>query len=104
MQKSILIVEQYLMDSEFDVADFAEKLNLSKSTLYRKIKTITGLSPVEFIRNIRLKHACKILKKQSLHIAEVAYAVGFSDPNYFTLCFKAQFNITPTDYRKSEQN
>ncbi len=102
MQKSIQIVEQFLAESEFDVADFAEKLNLSKSTLYRKIKTITGLSPVEFIRNIRMKHACKILRSSSLHIAEIAYAVGFSDPNYFTLCFKAEFNITPSDYRKSE--
>ncbi|TFD99060.1 response regulator transcription factor [Dysgonomonas capnocytophagoides] len=101
LQKAIRIIEQHLSDSEFDVAIFAEKLHLSKSSLYRKIKTMTGLSPVEFTRNIRLKHACQILQNQSLPISEVAYTVGFSDPNYFTLCFKAEFNITPTDYRKN---
>lgn len=101
LQKAIRIIEQHLSDSEFDVTIFAEKLHLSKSSLYRKIKTMTGLSPVEFTRNIRLKHACLILQNQSLPISEVAYTVGFSDPNYFTLCFKAEFNITPTDYRKN---
>lgn len=101
LEKAIRIIEQHLSNNDFDITLFAEKLYLSKSTLYRKIKNMTGLSPVEFIRNIRLKHACRILQNQSMPISEVAYTVGFSDPNYFTLCFKAEFNITPTDYRKN---
>jgi AraC-like DNA-binding protein len=63
---------------------------------------MTGLSPVEFIRNIRLKHACRMLENQSTSVAEVAYKVGFSDPNYFALCFKTEFGTTPSDYRKRE--
>ncbi len=73
---------------------------MSKSSLYRKIKTMTGLSPIEFIRNIRLKHACQMLKDKSISISEVAYSVGFSDPKYFTSCFKTEFNITPSEYQK----
>lgn len=100
LKKSVEIIEKYLADSEFNINIFADEMFLSKSTLYRKIKMITGMSPIEFIRNIRLKHACQILKNQSISISEVAYLVGFSDPNYFSQCFKNEFNITPKDYRK----
>jgi AraC-like DNA-binding protein len=79
----------------------ADKLNMSKSSLYRKIKSVTGLSPRDFIRNIRLKHACIRLKDKSVPISEVAYSVGFSDPKYFTACFKQEFNLTPSEYQKS---
>lgn len=61
---------------------------------------MTGLSPVEFIRNIRLKHACQLLENKSMSVSEVAYLVGFLDPKYFTSCFKAEFDITPKDFRK----
>lgn len=100
LKKVVSVIEKYLSESEFDVNLFADEMHLSKSTLYRKLKNITGLSPVEFIRNIRLKHACRMLKNQSVSISEVAYSVGFSDPNYFTQCFKNEFDITPKDYKK----
>lgn len=100
LKNAIEIIERYLSESEFDVNTFAEYLNMSKSSLYRKIKTMTGLSPIEFIRNIRLKHACQMLKDKSISISEVAYSVGFSDPKYFTSCFKTEFNITPSEYQK----
>lgn len=98
---AIEIIEKHLSETEFDINTFAEHLNMSKSSLYRKIKTMTGLSPIEFIRNIRLKHACQMLKDKSVSISEVAYSVGFSDPKYFTSCFKSEFNMTPTEYQKS---
>jgi signal transduction histidine kinase/DNA-binding response OmpR family regulator len=100
LSRAIGIIEENITDSELDIGLFADKLFLSKSTLYRKLKTMTGLSPVEFIRNIRLKHACRMLENQSTTVAEVAYKVGFSDPNYFALCFKTEFGTTPSDYRK----
>ena len=56
---------------------------------------------IEFIRNIKLKHACLMLKDKSISISEVAYAVGFSDPKYFTSCFKSEFNLTPSEYQKN---
>lgn len=101
LNNAISVIEEYLSESDFDVNTFAERLNMSKSSLYRKIKTMTGLSPIEFIRNIRLKHACQMLKDQAISISEVAYSVGFSDPKYFTSCFKGEFNMTPSDYQKS---
>ncbi|NDV84649.1 hybrid sensor histidine kinase/response regulator transcription factor [Bacteroides sp. 51] len=101
LKKAVAIIEEYLSEFDFDVNIFAERLHMSKSSLYRKIKTMTGLSPVEFIRNIKLKHACQMLKSSSISIAEVAYSSGFSDPKYFTTCFKTEFNMTPRDYQKS---
>ena len=101
LEKAIHIIEHHISEPEFDINDFADHLNLSKSSLYRKIKTMTGLSPIEFIRNIKLKHACLMLKDKSISISEVAYAVGFSDPKYFTSCFKSEFNLTPSEYQKN---
>lgn len=103
LTKAIEIIENYISESEFDVNTFANELCLSKSTLYRKVKAITGMAPVEFIRNIRLKHACQILKDSSISISEVAYSVGFSDPKYFTSCFKTEFNITPREFQKNNK-
>lgn len=100
LNNAIEIIEKFLSETEFDVNTFAEHLNMSKSSLYRKIKTMTALSPIEFIRNIRLKHACLMLKDKSISISEVDYSVGFSDPKYFTSCFKSEFNITPSEYQK----
>ena len=65
------------------------------------MKTMTGLAPNEFIRNIRLKHACRMLKSPNVSISEVAYSTGFSDPKYFTYCFKNEFGMTPREYQKS---
>lgn len=101
LNSAIKIIEDHLSETEFDVNTFAENLNMSKSSLYRKMKTMTGLSPIEFIRNIRLKHACQMLKDKAVPISEVAYSVGFSDPKYFTSCFKLEFNVTPSDFQRN---
>lgn len=101
LNNAIKIIEDHLSESEFDVNTFAEHLHMSKSSLYRKMKTMTGLSPIEFIRNIRLKHACQMLKDKAVSISEVAYSVGFSDPKYFTSCFKLEFNVTPSDFQRN---
>ena len=101
LKKSVEVIQCNLSNSDFDVNHFAKEMNLSNSSLYRKIKSLTGLSPVEYIRNIRLKHACKLLQDNAISISEVAYAVGFSDPKYFASCFKAEFSITPSEYQKS---
>ena len=104
LEKAIECIEQHLIETEFDIDTFASELNVSKSTLNRKMKAMIGLSPVEFIRNIRLKHACTLLKKPFINVSEVAYAVGFSNPKYFTKCFKKEFDVTPTEYQKKEED
>ncbi|KAA6339115.1 Sensor histidine kinase TodS [termite gut metagenome] len=104
LDNAIRIIEEYLPETKFDINLFAENLRMSKSSLYRKIKTMTGLSPIEFIRNIRLKHACRMLKDSSISISEVAYSLGFSDPHYFATCFKNEFNVTPSEYQRQSQD
>ena len=99
MEKVIDIAQENLSSSSFDVVQLADILAMSKSSLYRKIKAI-GLSPVEFIRNIRLKQGMNMLKNKSVTVSEVAYACGFSNPKYFATCFKEEFGITPKEYQK----
>lgn len=101
LSNAIQLIEKYISEPEFGINTFAEHMNMSKSSLYRKIKSMTGLSPIEFIRNIRLKHACNMLKNKSISISEVAYLVGFSDPKYFTSCFKTEFEMTPSEYQRN---
>lgn len=101
LKKMIHIIEEHLSDSQFDVQVLGDKLALSKSTLYRKTKVLLNQSPSEFIKNIRLKHACQIMENdQSISVSEVAFATGFSDPRYFSTCFKAEFGMTPSEFQK----
>ena len=99
----IAIIETHLSDSNLAVNFFAKNLNLSKSSLYRKLKSISNLSPNEFIRNIRLKRGCKMVKSPSVSITDVAYGVGFTDPKYSSSCFKANFDFTPSEFQKLKQ-
>jgi len=71
---------------------------MSKSLFYKKIKSLTNLSGVEFIRTVRIKRAAQILAQGQLTVNEVAYMVGFLDVNYFRKCFKEQFNYTPKEH------
>lgn len=96
-----LVKNDYLSSSDFDPGILAIRLNISRSTLYRKIKSLTNLSPSDFIRNIRLKHACFLLRDAHIPIKEVAYAVGFFDQRYFSSCFKTEFGVTPSEFQKS---
>lgn len=101
LQSIIESIEQHLEESEFDLEKLSEEMNMSKSTLYRKIKSMTGLTPLDFVRNIKMKRACMMLLARTQTISEVAYAVGFSNPKYFTKCFKEEFGVTPTEYQQS---
>ena len=100
LNKAMSIIEEHLSDTSFDLELFSQAMNMSKSSLYRKIKSMTGFSSNDFIRNIRLKHACQMLKDKSITISEVAYATGFSDQRYFAKCFKNEFNMTPSQYQQ----
>ena len=101
LKNAVDYIEKHISEVSLSVDSLAETLNLSRSSLYRKIKNITGLSPVEFIRNIRLKHASAMLGNESLTIADIAYAVGFTDPKYFSKCFKTEFGMTPSEFSKN---
>ena len=103
LKDAIKIVEDNLANFEFTHEQLIDTMNTSKSTLYRKIKSLTGLSPSDFVRNIRLKHACLMLKGDIGNISDIAYAVGFNDPKYFSTCFKSEFGLTPREFAKKKK-
>lgn len=91
-------VEKYISNSELSVDELADNLKLSRSQLYRKIKSLTNYSPNELIRIIRLKYAKQLLNGKIKSISEVAYEAGFSSPSYFAKCFKDIYGESPTEY------
>lgn len=98
MAKAIRFVEKNLTDENMDIELLANHLHLSQSTLYRKLKALTGKSATDFIRTIRLEYAARILKEGSHNIEEVSGMAGFNSHSYFTRSFKDHFGKTPTEY------
>lgn len=101
MEKVTSIIEENLESDKVDVAFIAESVNMSHSTLYRKIKALAGISVNEFIRKVRIRSAEKFLLSGKYTISEVSYMVGFNSNTYFRQCFKEEFGLTPSDYLKS---
>ncbi|WP_278637455.1 hybrid sensor histidine kinase/response regulator transcription factor [Capnocytophaga sputigena] len=91
-------VENSIANPELNIDEIADALGLSRSNLYRKIKSLTNYSPNELIRTIRVKYAKQLLNSKAKSISEVAYEVGFSSPSYFAKCFKDFYNESPTEY------
>ena len=90
------MVEERLSDSNLSVEDVASEMNLSRVQLYRKVKAITGFTPVELIRKGRLVRARHLLETTDKTVSQVAYACGFSAPSYFTKCYKEEFGELPS--------
>lgn len=103
LRKMVTVVEEKMADVHFNVDAVALAMNMSRTTFYRKFKSLTNLAPVEFVRDMRLKRARQYLDAGVGNISEVAYLVGFNTPKYFTACFKARFNVTPTDYLEQQR-
>ena len=99
--KFIASINEHLSDSDLSVEDIGEEMCLSRVQLYRKVKALTGKSPVEIIREERLRRGHQLLADSSLTISEIAYRVGFSSPSYFAKCYKDMFGKSPTNVQKS---
>ena len=95
------VVGSRLADSDISVEDLAADMNLSRVQLYRKVKNLTGSSPVELLRTARLNRAYQLLLTTDKSVSEVAYDVGFTAPSYFTKCFKEEFGMLPGDVRQN---
>lgn len=96
------VIEANMERADFSIEEFAQIMKSSRTTFYNKVRGVTGYSPVEYLRIIRMKKAAELLlsKDEELTVAEVSYKVGFNDPLYFSKCFKAQFGISPSIYKK----
>lgn len=99
VQKTLSCIEKNMDKTEYSVEDLSKDLGLSRVHLYRKLQSITGQNPSEFVRSIRLKKAAQLLRDSQLNISEIAYEVGFTNPKYFTTCFKEEFGVTPTQFK-----
>ena len=94
------IVVRNLTNEKFSVDMLAAEMALSRSNLRRKLKGVTGLSPIDYIRLVRLKSAATLLKEGKHRVNEVCYLVGFQNHSYFARCFQKQFGVLPKDYMK----
>ena len=98
LESAMEIVEKNIGNYDFNVNQFATDLAVSRPLLFTKLKSLTGQTPNNFIKTIRLKRAAQLLKTKKLNVSEVAYQVGFKDPKYFRKCFQEQFEVTPSKY------
>ncbi|MCU4177236.1 two-component regulator propeller domain-containing protein [Carboxylicivirga sp. N1Y90] len=102
IKKAVSLVEENMSEAGFSVEHLSKELGMSRVYLYKKLLAITGKSPIEFIRIIRLKRGAQLLEKSQMNIAEVAYAVGFNNPRYFSKYFKEEYGLLPTAYVKAK--
>jgi AraC-like DNA-binding protein len=104
LEKAQLIIEKHIDSSQFDVPLFASEMAMGRTKLFSKIKGITGQTPNDFIITVKLKKAAAMLTNNpEYNISDITYMLGFSSPKYFAKCFKEQFGVPPSAFRKTEE-
>lgn len=103
MERFMAYVEQNISNSDANLDEMAEATATSRSSLNRKTKSLLGVTPADFLKEARLKHAAQLLRTTSEPTSQVAYMCGFSDPKYFAKCFKASYGMTPKEYMNAEK-
>ena len=98
----IEIVKANISNQELDVSVIYQTLGMSRANFYRKVKAVTGLSPIELIKDIRLEAGAKLLKESNMNVSEIAQHIGFSSRSYFARSFKAVYGMSPTEYQESK--
>jgi AraC-like DNA-binding protein len=103
LAKAMEVVEQNIASDEFSIKHFSDRMNVCPSMLYRKIKNLTGLSPNDFVKDIRLTKAALLLNSKAYNVSEVGNKVGFSDSRYFSVCFKKRYGISPSGFATTKE-
>ena len=101
MKRVVAYMEDNLGNSDITIDDIAQAVAVSRTSLHRKMKQMMGTSPIEFLREARIRKAAKMLTTTEKNVSEIAYLCGFSDPKYFSKCFKTTFGQTPTEYKQA---
>ena len=99
IHKIIQAVEERLQDSDFKIEDLADSMNIGRSVFYKKVKSILGVSPIELVKDMRIKRAIQLLETGNYNISQIAYMSGFSSSQYFSRVFKELKNCTPSEYK-----
>ena len=94
------LMEKNMDNGELIVDDLVRELAVSRSVFFKKLKTLTGLAPIEFIKGVRLKRAAQLIMKGDYNMTQISYMVGINDPRYFSKCFKQKFGMTPTEFKE----
>lgn len=102
IERAVKYVEDNISRSDLSVEELSKALGMSRVHLYKKILHITGKTPIEFIRILRLKRATQYLRESQLNVSEIAYQLGFNNPKYFSKYFQEEFGISPSEYQKRE--
>lgn len=98
LQKAIAQVEANISDDSYTVEQLSNDLCMSRMTFYRKIQSLTGQTPTEFVRTIRLRRAAELLREGRLTVSEIGYMTGFSSVSYFSRCFRSMYGVPPTQF------
>lgn len=104
MEQLMVYLEKHIGDSDMKIEDMASSVMLSRTVFYSKVKAMTGMAPVDFVRHLRFKRAYELLEKSHYTVSQIAYQIGFTDPKYFSKCFKKETGLTPSEYREKVGN
>ena len=103
MQNLIKLMNENLDNFDLNIDFLATELGMSRTVFFNKLKSLTGFSPVEFVREVRFERAAEYMKNTQLTVSEISYLVGIEDPRYFSRCFKQKFGVTPSEYRSRHE-
>ncbi len=104
MNQLMAFLEENIGNTEIKVDDLANAVHLGRTVFYEKMRSIVGMSPIDFLRHIRLQRAEELVAKSTDTFSQIAYSVGFTDPKYFGKCFKKETGMTPSEYREKAKN
>jgi len=104
MTQLMNFIEEHIGDENLRIEDLAGAVSLGRSVFYNKLKSIVGMTPVDFLRHLRIQHAEYLIANSTQNFSQIAYSVGFSDPKYFSKCFKKETGFTPSEYRKEKSS
>ena len=101
MDKLIELMEKNMDNGDLVVDDLVREVAVSRSVIFKKLKTLTGLAPIEFIKEMRINRAAQLIETGEFNMTQISYMVGINDPRYFSKCFKSKIGMTPTEYKDS---
>jgi len=102
MNRLMVFIEEHINDEDLKIDDMAEAVGLGRTVFYERIKQLVGVSPSDFLRQVRMQRAQQLIVRSKMTVSEIAYSIGFTDPKYFTKCFKKLTGMTPSEYREKE--
>ena len=98
MKRVMEIMHNQMDNSKLTIDEFAQELGMGRTVFYQKLKSIVGLSPVDFIREMRIKRAMQLMETGEYNVSTIAYMTGFNDPKYFSKCFKKRYGVSPSEF------